>query len=84
MTVFVRNSVSTALIEELPDETDDMTDNFHSFPIVSKRKRLDIETREQHLERCLNTIFPKGKKIGELLIGNHIQVSVKSLTWQGT
>ena len=56
ITAFVRNSVSTASIEELPDETDNMIDNIHSLPVINKRKRIDIETREQDIKRCLHTI----------------------------
>ena len=34
--MLARNSVNTASIEELPDETNDVNDDIHELPFVSK------------------------------------------------
>ena len=45
ITALVRNSVTTASIEELPVETDTASDRIHYYPKVSKRNRLEIGQR---------------------------------------
>ena len=39
-----------------------MTDNIHSLPVISKRKRLDIETREQDIKKVLKYNILKRKE----------------------
>ena len=41
------------MIEEIPDEYDDMINNAHSIPVISNKRRIDIETREQDIKKVL-------------------------------
>ena len=63
-TALVRISVNTASVTELPDEADDINDDIYKFPIVSKRKRLDIEQREKDIRKVLeyNILRRKGDR----------------------
>ena len=61
-TALVRISVNTASVTELTDEANDINDDIHKFPIVSKRKRLDIEQREQDIKKVLKYNILKRKK----------------------
>ena len=79
ITALVRNSLSTASIEELPAETDDTTDNIHSCPNVSKRKRLEIDQRNQDIKKVLEYNILERKEDRRI----NDWVSVKSLTWPG-
>ena len=62
ITMLARNSVNTASIEELPDETNDVNDDIHELPFVSKKKRLDIVQREQDIGKVLKYNILKRKE----------------------
>ena len=62
ITILARNSVNTASIEELPDENNDVKDDIHELPFVSKKKRLDIVQREQDIGKVLKYNILKRKE----------------------
>ena len=66
ITSFIRNSVSTASIEEIPNENNGMINDIYSIPVVSNKRRLEIETREQDIKKVLKYNILERKKDGKI------------------
>ena len=66
ITAFIKNSVSTASIEEIPNEYVDMVNNAQSIPVVKNKRRIDIETREHDIKKVLKYNIFERKQDGKI------------------
>ena len=62
ITKLIRSPKSEASIEEIPVEKEEIVNEVHNFPTVKNKKRLEIESRGEDIEKVLRyNILERGK-----------------------
>ena len=84
ITKLIRSPKSEAFIEEIPVEKEESVNEVHNFPTVKSKKRLEIGSREEDIEKYLDIISLREERTNIFRIGSHILESKKLSIWQET